>query len=287
MGRDACSIMIDLAQGVFLEIKGFVEKNGIIPVDDIQQIKNGRNSQVYIIEQLNNKWIVKNYHRHANDERNRLENEFGFLTFLANNEMNIVAKPIAFDMVKNLGLFSYLPGVLPKTIDGKYVDQACDFIKQINKTKFRKSAKGLPIASEACFSIISHINCVKKRVARLNKIIPSSPLQNDVSAFVQSSLVSSLNKITKYIYGKFSDKKMQEYLMKGSQIISPSDFGFQNTIVDKGTLYFLDFEYAGWDDPAKLICDFGCHPEIPIKDDYLQKFKDSFNSWLKNAELSI
>jgi thiamine kinase-like enzyme len=28
-------------------------------------------------------------------------------------------------------------------------------------------------------------------------------------------------------------------------------------------LHFVDFEYAGWDDPAKLICDFYNQPRIP------------------------
>ena len=26
---------------------------------------------------------------------------------------------------------------------------------------------------------------------------------------------------------------------------------------------FLDFEYAGWDDPAKTVCDFFCQVEVP------------------------
>src|SRR5205823_11119743 len=30
-----------------------------------------------------------------------------------------------------------------------------------------------------------------------------------------------------------------------------------------GRLRFIDFEYAGWDDPAKLICDFFCQPAVP------------------------
>jgi hypothetical protein len=28
----------------------------------------------------------------------------------------------------------------------------------------------------------------------------------------------------------------------------------------------VDFEYAGWDDPAKLICDFICQPELPVSE---------------------
>ena len=31
-------------------------------------------------------------------------------------------------------------------------------------------------------------------------------------------------------------------------ILSPSDFGFHNIISKNQKLYFIDFEYAGWDD---------------------------------------
>ena len=46
------------------------------------------------------------------------------------------------------------------------------------------------------------------------------------------------------------------------QIFSPSDLGFHNILAstkEKGRLFFLDFEYSGWDDPAKLLADFFHH----------------------------
>jgi hypothetical protein len=47
--------------------------------------------------------------------------------------------------------------------------------------------------------------------------------------------------------------------------LSPSDFGFHNALADdSGRLSFLDFEYAGRDDPAKLVSDFFCQPEVPV-----------------------
>ena len=39
-------------------------------------------------------------------------------------------------------------------------------------------------------------------------------------------------------------------------ILSPSDFGFHNIVKNKKKLYFLDFEYSGFDDPLKLLSDF-------------------------------
>jgi hypothetical protein len=37
-------------------------------------------------------------------------------------------------------------------------------------------------------------------------------------------------------------------------------------------LVFLDFEYAGRDDPAKLVTDFFCQPQVPIPLAYRDRF---------------
>ena len=240
------------------------------------------------MSRVKNKWVVKKYHRNINDPRNRLKNEFSFLFFLKNNDFHQVAEPIAYESNNNLGLFSYLPGVLPELINSNLVNQACEFIRKINTFKDQTLANNISEASEACFSIISHLNCVKKRVDHLKQIcLGNNTLKKDVLAFVQSSLVKSLHKISNDIIKSYSNDSLSETLPFELKIISPSDFGFQNTLKEGKTLYFLDFEYAGWDDPAKLICDFGCYPEIPIRDEHLQLFKNSFLSWLENSEKAI
>jgi len=50
--------------------------------------------------------------------------------------------------------------------------------------------------------------------------------------------------------------------------LSPSDFGIHNAIRrSTNAVAFVDFEYFGWDDPAKMICDFLWHPaNEPISD---------------------
>ena len=52
--------------------------------------------------------------------------------------------------------------------------------------------------------------------------------------------------------------------------LSPSDFGFHNALQSAARLSFIDFEYAGWDDPAKLVCDFFCQPAVPVPQEYWQ-----------------
>jgi hypothetical protein len=58
--------------------------------------------------------------------------------------------------------------------------------------------------------------------------------------------------------------------------LSPSDFGFHNALLlPSGRLVFHDFEYAGWDDPAKLVADFFLQPRLPVplehRDDFIRR----------------
>jgi len=287
MERAPINIIIDQDTQIFSKLQEFVERDRLITVTGIKRIRHGRNSQVFLIEEESNKWVVKKYHQHPKDLRNRLENETLFLSYLKDIGVKRVAEPIAVDNKNNLGLFSYLPGVIPKSINNDIVHQAAEFIKLINAFRKQKRAKNLPKASETSFSIIDHLNRVKQRLNRLNQIAPKETIQKEVLDFVRSNLVISLEKITDDINNQYSDEKLKKILPHSSRIISPSDFGLQNMLVKNDKVHFLDFEYSGWDDPAKLICDFGCHPEIPVENRYLQTFKNSFFSWLDDAEGSI
>ena len=58
-----------------------------------------------------------------------------------------------------------------------------------------------------------------------------------------------------------------------ARTLSPSDFGFHNAIRrPDGMLDFVDFEYFGWDDPAKTIVDFLLHPGMQLDDALKRRF---------------
>ena len=59
-----------------------------------------------------------------------------------------------------------------------------------------------------------------------------------------------------------------EVIPKEYQTLSPSDFGFHNALrMADGRIVFLDFEYFGWDDPAKMVSDFLWHPAMNVKEE--------------------
>ena len=73
-------------------------------------------------------------------------------------------------------------------------------------------------------------------------------------------------------------------LTNNRQLLSPSDFGFHNTLITNEGLKFIDFEYFGWDDPVKLIADFIWHPAMTLSDDHKKRWLENSFKIFKNTE---
>jgi hypothetical protein len=48
---------------------------------------------------------------------------------------------------------------------------------------------------------------------------------------------------------------------------------------------FIDFEFAGLDDPAKTVSDFFLQPRIPVSPQYISKLIDAFKDRINNNDL--
>ena len=125
--------------------------------------------------------------------------------------------------------------------------QFCNFAKP--KQDDRPRFKGRP---EASFSIHGHIDTVGKRVSLLQENVADPT----VRAFVYDEILPTWEQAKTPAIAAARDRYFEE-LPYEDRCISPSDFGFHNAILGSGeTVRFVDFEYAGWDDPAHLVCDF-------------------------------
>lgn len=143
------------------------------------------------------------------------------------------------------------------------VRQALAFLSQLNAARQSPAAAGIPIASEACFSVAEHLATVDRRVARLQNIEPISAVDQEAIAFVNQELRPAWQQIRTSIESQAA-RAITTDLPRSNWCLSPSDFGFHNAMLaPDGQLRFFDFEYAGWDDPAKLASDFFCQPQLP------------------------
>lgn len=278
-------------KNIHFHITRLFDKAGFKEPFEIFPIFHGGNNRAWMLKTKQRCFFLKKYFVSGYDRRDRFGTEISFSIFAWENKIRTIPEPIAADRANRLGLFSFVPGRRPvkEEIDESILEQALDFLRQLNLNKKSIRSQSLPCASEACFSIAEHIESFEKRLTRLTAINTEDDLGREAKKFIKHELNAKWRKIKSGIENKISktgsDLKKKKDL--DEIILSPSDFGFHNTILtDERTLFFVDFEYAGWDDPVKLICDFFSQPEIPVPIKYFDWFveKISMTAGEKNDE---
>jgi len=241
----------------------------------VEQLPGGRNNRVDLVRLTNGgKAVLKRYHHDPADTRNRLAAEWAFLTLVWNRDIRIVPQPLATLEADHAALYSFAEGGKAEMANANLVDQAIDFIVAINA--YAEDAENLAPASEACFTLSEHISGVVQRVARLDTIDSDAPLAGEARELVATRLRPVWERVHRNIEEKIEASGLDRDARCTRPIVSPSDFGFHNALIsDSGVATFIDFEYAGRDDPAKLICDFFCQPEIPVPRSHYPHFRNA------------
>lgn len=244
----------------------------------VERLAGGRNNRVYrVVVADGPPLFLKSYFRDPRDTRHRLAAEWGFLTYAWGKGIRSIPEPLAADWQAHVGLYSFVMGrkLRPGDICAAHIDVAADFILAVNAPP--RHADVLPPGSEACFSLAQHLETIGRRVGNLGTLHPGVPHRDDVERFVRSALAPLWHEVKSRIERESGRLGLspEDELAGEDTVISPSDFGFQNALVqDDGRIIFTDFEYAGRDDPAKLVCDFSCQPELPIPPDHFGRFAD-------------
>lgn len=199
--------------------------------------------------------VLKYYFRDPSDPRDRFAAEWGFARFLWDAGLRDVPEPLAGDAEAGAALYGFVDGTPVEKAGANEVAAAMDFVTRLNAAK--DAGRHLSTASEACFSIAAHLDLVAGRIARL------AEAGGEAGDFARGILRETWESVHARI-----DPDTAE-LSPAARVLSPSDFGFHNALRrPDGSLAFLDFEYAGWDDPAKLVCDLFCQPEVPVAMDH-------------------
>ena len=162
------------------------------------------------------------------------------------------------------------------------------FITGLNQYKNTAGAKQLPRASEACFTLAEHLTCVERRIAGLARIDQSSTIGRAAAAWVHDKLQQTWDWVQSNVIRQAASHgfDLEAPVAESDRCLSPSDFGFHNALLaDDGNLRFVDFEYAGWDDPAKMVCDFLCQPKLPVPEESADSFTQEALLGLSDAEM--
>jgi len=253
-------------------VKSLAESLGWSGKITLTRLHHGGNNRSYHLNVGEHAALAKFYFRDEADPRDRLAVEWAFTRFAWRAGIRTAPQPLARDEVNGLALYEFIEGAPFTTdqVDRAAVMEASRFYRELNTPERRAQALDLPAASEACFTLAEHSRRIQQRVDRLAAIDLAHPIDRQAAMFVADELAPAWREVRDAL-GSYdeADGPVERRL-------SPSDFGFHNAIRGgDGRLRFIDFEYAGWDDPAKLVCDFYCQPKHPAPWDTFGAFAEA------------
>jgi len=243
----------------------FLGQHGVGADFTLTPLPGGANNRVLLVESGGVRRVLKAYFHDPADPRDRFRAEQGLYRLAWGRGLRCVPEPLGWDAGQRLGLFGHVEGrkLRPHEVTDRHMGEALEFVCGLNALRDTPAAVSLPVASEACFSVGEHRAVVERRIARLRSMAPASAVDAEAAAFVKDELTPAWEAVRRTIEGRQA-RDLAATWAPERRCVSPSDFGFHNALLaPDDRLRFFDFEYAGWDDPAKLVCDFFCQPQVP------------------------
>jgi hypothetical protein len=239
-------------------------------VGDVIRAGEGGNNRLYRFRDANGRpYALKRYFQSPEDTRDRLGAEFDGLSFLGQKGLKNVPEAVACCRENHVAIYDWIDGQTIDRVDVDDIDTALGFLGDLHAVARQSDTAALPLASEACLSLHELGRQIERRYARLRKVYDS-----DLQAFLKQDFLPVLEACWHdgvYGYERAGLDPTAEIEL-GQQTLSPSDFGFHNALRGKTGIVFLDFEYFGRDDPAKLTADFLLHPGMRLSCAALRRF---------------
>lgn len=248
-------------------------------VIEMKPLPGGRNSRVFcLICPDNSCYAGKVYMADPDDCRDRLGTEFRALSFLWERGERSIPQPIAMSRKSRCAIYEFVRGAtLSSAVNETAIDSAVAFLVRLRDYGRRNDACFVGDASEACFSAEDIVTNITFRLQRLRSFPDCAEAADMVQTFLQDDFFPFWDETRQWHRQKMNEsgKGFEESLSSAERTLSPSDFGFHNCLFTddrQRKIVFLDFEYFGWDDPAKMIADFLLHPGMSLPGQLKRKF---------------
>lgn len=257
---------------------------------ELEAIPGGANNRVFRVSAGGDSYFLKSYARHPDDPHNRLAHDWEFASFAWENGLRTVARPLARDDEQLLGLFEFVEGrrIAPYDIDETIVESTATFFASINQFRGTSRSASIRDGFAAEYSITGWLQAVERRMTELGTIAPSSPASESALEFVRGTMSPAWQRTRTAVEATTTAAERDALLPRESQCLSPIDFGFHNVLMrTDGVCIFHDFEYAGWDDPARMACDFFCQIQSSAPREFAGRFLKTALAGLGDFETII
>ena len=252
-----------------------------------EPVRRGGNNRVFRLSGSGGSAALKIYPAQSDDPRNRLAQEYAAISFLHRHGFDQVPRPIARDDAAHCAVYEWIDGISPGEADPPTIDALADFFLGIQTLRDREGAQSLAAASAACFSPAMVAEQLANRFARLRGVVAPD---TEAGEFAATQIAPAIEAATGRLRSicQSSGPAYDEPLAPDLRVLSPSDFGLHNALRrPDGRLAFIDFEYFGWDDPAKAIADVMLHPGKALADELAQRYRSRVEAALLPADASL
>ncbi len=242
-------------------------------------LRGGANNRVYRVGgKVGRTAVLKLYFRREAQGWDRFAAESAFYAYAVPRAAGFLPAPLAWSRELRAGVFEWLDAesFAGYAIGQTEVARAAEFVRRLQKDR---EHAGLEAGAEAVFSGEEHAQLINGRMARLLDMKVEDDLSAEARRFVENELEPRWKAVEQRV-------RSVGMLHGGQKCVSPSDFGFHNALWREGRLWFLDFEYAGMDDPAKLVCDFFWQPAVPVPWELRERFLSALDGCL-GKELAV
>lgn len=251
-----------------------------------EQVRGGGNAQVWRVDDKGKPVAaLKSYPAGEDGESHRYKREVEALSFLkVCNEIQ-VPELIASNPGDQIALIRWVEGepAPSNSLTLKDVKSLASFAIRLDQYGSRPDAESLQLAQESTLATVDIGEQIDRRIARLDEISDAEPLLapflKEVHQKRDEIWDRSLGRLKKI--GLPVDLELRPHM----RTLSPSDFGFHNTVRrSDGSLIVLDFEYFGWDDPVRLALDFELHPGMNLSEEMTALWREEVGGYFSDQD---
>lgn len=236
------------------------------PAQSVVRLQGGINNRVYRCDTQVGQFVIKGYAPCAAGRRDRMQAEVAFLRYASQVAPDYVPQLLYTDVQRRCVVLehiegeTYREGVPPAARDES---AAVEFFRKLNADPEAAKQAGLPSAAEGFLRLTEHIANVRERIATMQTAHLPVAARAQAAALL-CKIKTDLEAVAVQIDVRIKTGGLVDGIEPNERCVSPSDFGFHNAIRTPQGIKFIDFEFAGWDDPAKAVADFALQPRIPI-----------------------
>ena len=226
---------------------------------ELHDVKNGRNSRIFRTVSDRGTFALKLYPPPTTNSGDRLETEIRALRLMKDAGFADVPRVAAIDRRHGCVLLTWINGTPVENVCDEDIDQASRFLAAVHSLRQHPKGAALGLAREACLSGLEIVRQIDARLILLRTCRREPALHGFLDAVFAPARQRVCQKVASLVNAAQIDFATD--LSPERRTLVPADFGFHNALRrPDGSLGFFDFEYFGWDDPAKLTADVLLHP---------------------------